>query len=413
MPTCPFCLKNVAFDAVFCRECGKSLKDVNKCPQCGAALATGAKFCNKCGAAAPKTCPQCGGPLILGAKFCNKCGGSLPSTFWFDANICLKCNAPLKPGALFCNKCGASCEQAKAEAALSVEEDVSSGDDNSAIVDALLKKYNIIDDSTAARPSGETCVAKTTESALQMSTQPEKELESQPKNEPEPQSDENSAQSDIVISQKEENIVAVEVKKKGIKQKKLILFVAAAVVVIGAVVVMCVGGGTDSASETVIIDSRDGHKYKTVKIGEQIWMAENLNYGMDNSWCYEDDSQNCQRFGRLYTWNSALNACPKGWSLPSKYDWESLREIVESENGTGKAGQILKSGGFSAQFGGDRFNGRYQLLDKNGYYWSSTEIDEDRAFDYVFLSESEDFIQGNEKYALKGNGFSVRCKKSE
>lgn len=116
MPLCPFCSKPVSADAAFCRECGKSLRNIVKCNKCGAVLVAGAKFCNKCGEPAPKTCPQCASTLIFGAKFCNKCGFSLPSTFWIDANICLKCKAPLKPGAKFCTVCGESCEQAKTEA---------------------------------------------------------------------------------------------------------------------------------------------------------------------------------------------------------------------------------------------------------------------------------------------------------
>lgn len=317
-------------------------------------------------------CPFCFKSVAHDAAFCHECGKSLQGVA-----KCPKCGAALAPDAIFCNRCGASCEQT--ETAPNVDDDIPREVDDPAIVENYLEN-----------------------------TPP------QPENEPEPQQDEYCAPSAAVISQREENIAAVEVKKQGTKRKWIILSVVAVVVVIGVLVGMIVGGFFgESAAKTMMVDSRDGQKYRTVKIGQQIWMAENLNYAMPRSWCYEDDSQNCQRFGRLYAWNSALKACPEGWSLPSKYDWESLRKIVESEYGVGEAGRILKSGAFSAQFGGDRFNGRYQLLEKNGYYWSSTEIDENKAFDYVFLSESEDFIQGNEKYAVKGNGFSVRCKKSK
>lgn len=71
-------------------------------------------------------------------------------------------------------------------------------------------------------------------------------------------------------------------------------------------------------------DERDGQTYKVIKIGKQVWMAENLNYETKDSYCYENAPANCEKYGRLYTWEAALNACPLGWHLPTKEEFETL-----------------------------------------------------------------------------------------
>ena len=71
-------------------------------------------------------------------------------------------------------------------------------------------------------------------------------------------------------------------------------------------------------------DSRDGQTYKVTTIGSQIWMAKNLNYETDGSFCYKNADSKCTQYGRLYKWDAAKKACPSGWHLPSKKDFETM-----------------------------------------------------------------------------------------
>jgi uncharacterized protein (TIGR02145 family) len=102
------------------------------------------------------------------------------------------------------------------------------------------------------------------------------------------------------------------------------------------------------------IDSRDGKKYKTVCIGNQVWMAENLNYEPAGGLCYDELAENCGIYGRMYTWNEVMNGsaasnsnpsgvrgiCPTGWHVPSAAEWEQLFTFL---GGYSVAGGELKS----------------------------------------------------------------------
>jgi len=137
-------------------------------------------------------------------------------------------------------------------------------------------------------------------------------------------------------------------------------------------------------------DTRDKKTYKTVKIGEQIWMAENLNYNASGSKCYGNKPANCVKYGRLYDWNVALKACPRGWHLPNNLEWDKLALTVGDSltggkylkatsgwknNKNGNSGNGTDVYGFAALPGGMQGfapDGDYfSDVGEKGYWWSS------------------------------------------
>jgi len=140
-----------------------------------------------------------------------------------------------------------------------------------------------------------------------------------------------------------------------------------------------------------LTDSRDGKKYKTVKIGEQVWMAENLNIETaGKSVCYKNKESNCDKYGRLYGWNTALKACPNGWHLPTAVEWGVLLDFVGGEeiagkrlkakNGwndnKGKSGNGIDNYGFAALPGGEgNPDGNFKSIGDKGYWWSANEAE--------------------------------------
>ena len=179
-----------------------------------------------------------------------------------------------------------------------------------------------------------------------------------------------------------------------------------------------------------LTDVRDGQTYKTVKIGEQWWMAENLNYRYipqiaeedSSSYCYNDDPANCAKYGRLYRWSAALVVCPEGWHLP---DTTELIALFDAVGGQATAGKKLKSTegwkdkndgtsgngsdnfGFSALPAGSRnIFGDFNFEGKDAEIWSSTEINSSGAHD-MYLNYG--YGSANLDYGSKSNGFSVRC----
>ena len=209
-----------------------------------------------------------------------------------------------------------------------------------------------------------------------------------------------------------------------------------------------------------VTDPRDGKKYRTVKIGNQVWMAENLDYESANSYCYNNSADSCSKYGRLYTWAAAMDSanlfskngtgcgygtnctpaypaqgiCPDGWHLPSKSEWEDLFKVInlkfrESTDSydefTGGAVLLATKGwyknsrygvtgtdlyGFSALPAGDRTRGGLfdDVLIKT-CFWSSTEYDDGNAYEaFLNFHDRASIHHGYHKYTA----LSVRCIKN-
>ena len=214
-------------------------------------------------------------------------------------------------------------------------------------------------------------------------------------------------------------------------------------------------------------DERDGKVYRTVKIGNQVWMAENLNYSDSSttpslkgkSWCYNREPKNCDVTGRLYTWAAAIDSvklandadnpldcgsdkicglsdtvqgiCPPGWHLPSYAEWDTLvlalggrfnvavGTLLKSQSGWDKgSGTGTDAFGFCALPAGVSYintvfapSGEFDYGGNETNFWSSTEADDDEgSYDavcmHIYTSDGGPFRE------LKNAGISVRCLKN-
>jgi uncharacterized protein (TIGR02145 family) len=180
-------------------------------------------------------------------------------------------------------------------------------------------------------------------------------------------------------------------------------------------------------------DSRDGKTYKVVKIRTQTWMAENLNYEAEGSKCYDNNPENCDKYGRLYDWDLAMKVCPEGWHLPSLAEWDVLYRYADNRNeGSGgeTAAKYLKAShgwnndwkgnngngtniyGFSALPGGLRNrDGQFLSVGDQGSWWSTSEDDasKDRAYTTGITDTYAFWKKPSKNSDLKSFLYSVRC----
>jgi len=203
------------------------------------------------------------------------------------------------------------------------------------------------------------------------------------------------------------------------------------------------------------IDSRDSKMYQTVKIGEQCWMAENLNVGTkingvddqtDNGtiekYCYNNDEGSCDVYGGLYQWNEMMGyesssssdpsgvrgICPSDWHVPSDAEWKELElylgmsqsevdntiwrgtnqgDKLKSTSGWNSGGNGNNSSGFSALPGSSRnLIGEFHHKGSIAHYWSATELNNYDAWERMLFVYYKDIGRDEDN---EGNGFSVRC----
>ena len=222
----------------------------------------------------------------------------------------------------------------------------------------------------------------------------------------------------------------------------------------------CRGEGFDDCEYGTLIDDRDGQSYKTVKIGDVWWMAENLNFAYlwptanldSSSFCYENDFSNCEEYGRLYMWSAAMDSaavysddgigcgyihgcnpaervqgvCPQGWHVPTRTEFNVLYESVGGKDAKRKLMTVdewsscgtgcTDAYGFSVRPAG-HFNDSltyYKYLGDNALFWSSTPVQNGNSTStafYLYLN----FYAGFSYYDDDGanRAYSVRCIKDE
>ncbi len=144
-------------------------------------------------------------------------------------------------------------------------------------------------------------------------------------------------------------------------------------------------------------------------------MAENLNIDIQGSKCYEDNPENCKKYGRLYYYGIAVQACPKGWHLPSDKEWQMLVDFVGAEGGKklkakegwDEGGNGTDEYGFSALPGGDGISdGYFYDVGKGGLWWSSSEYDASFAYRWGMVYYGADVSRSSSD---RSHFFSVRC----
>jgi uncharacterized protein (TIGR02145 family) len=172
-----------------------------------------------------------------------------------------------------------------------------------------------------------------------------------------------------------------------------------------------------------LTDERDGQEYKTIMIGNTYIMAENLRYMTGDAVYYDNDPENGEVYGMLYKWETALDACPAGWRLPTRNEYDFIREYLGGEYVAG--GKLKTSGteywlspneygtnetGFSAVGAGGYMPGHLEFfgLNENTTYWTQTEAPNDLVWSMA-LSNTNGRMAIQNTTSRQSTYFSARC----
>lgn len=189
------------------------------------------------------------------------------------------------------------------------------------------------------------------------------------------------------------------------------------------------GGSGDKGSEYdadagTVKDLRDGQTYATVNIGGRVWMAENLNYETETSVVFpEYNGKSHEKYGRLYAWEDAIDACPSDWRLPGEDDWNDLVAAVGDSATAGtklKAARDWDKDKKDYVVGTDDFgfaalpaavshvngNGVRSFSNNGAFFWTATEKNDAKALMFVMHYEKESVESGA---FPKDTWLSVRC----
>lgn len=167
-------------------------------------------------------------------------------------------------------------------------------------------------------------------------------------------------------------------------------------------------------------DERDGKVYKTVKIGDQVWMSQNLAFKTESGcWVYDDIKDYVKTHGYLYSWQTATKACPAGWRLPSMQDWWYLSGKL---GGDDQAGGKLKetgtaswkspntgatnSSGFTALSSGRSGDKNMEQIGNVTFFWTNVDDDDVTSWCAALYSSK---VELSLFPTDKKDGYSVRC----
>ena len=198
---------------------------------------------------------------------------------------------------------------------------------------------------------------------------------------------------------------------------------------------------------TSLTDSRDGNRYRTVAVGEDVWMSENLRFAALGSYCYEDKDNRCRNYGRLYPWHVAMRlpedfiensldstsldavalehqgVCPDGWHIPRREEWLRLGEYavslrkglgaaLKSRDGWAQGGEpVNNASGFNAIPAGSRYiDGEYAELGSSAYFWAAEGGAGMGAVYWNLINSKDNFTTAED---FEHSAFSLRCVKNK